>query len=38
MTKCQHRWLLTPTIGRNHYHYQCAKCNQTAWTTLKETQ
>jgi hypothetical protein len=38
MTQCKHRWILTPAPDRNHYHYQCAKCNETAWATLKEKQ
>jgi hypothetical protein len=36
MTECKHRWLLTPSPHRTQYHYQCAKCNEVAWTTLKE--
>ena len=36
MNQCKHRWILTPVPDRNHYHYQCAKCNETAWATLKE--
>jgi hypothetical protein len=38
MTECKHRWLLTPVPDRNHYRYQCAKCNETAWATVKEKQ
>jgi len=38
MTQCKHRWLLTPVPDSNHYRYQCAKCNETAWATLKEQQ
>jgi hypothetical protein len=36
MTQCKHRWLLTPMTGGNTYHYQCARCGQVAWATLKE--
>jgi hypothetical protein len=38
MTQCKHRWLLTPVPDRNHYRYQCARCAQVAWATLKEKQ
>jgi len=36
MNQCKHRWILTPVPDRNHYRYQCVKCNETAWATLKE--
>ena len=36
MNQCKHRWLLTPSPHRTQYHYQCAKCNEVAWATLKE--
>ena len=36
MNQCKHRWLLTPVPDRSQYHYQCARCAQVAWTTLKE--
>jgi hypothetical protein len=36
MDQCKHRWLLTPSPHRTQYHYQCARCAQVAWATLKE--
>jgi hypothetical protein len=36
MTQCKHRWILTPSPHRTQYHYQCARCAQVAWATLKE--
>ena len=32
---CKHRWILTPSSHRNHYHYQCARCGNVIWATLK---
>jgi hypothetical protein len=31
---CKHRW--EPTNFGIKYHYQCVRCAQVAWATLKE--
>ena len=36
MNQCKHRWLLTPSQTGTRYHYQCAKCAQVAWATIKK--